>query len=156
MCVLCTGVGHLQRCILGAKAMKRNMKLKQAELTEDALSARQKPTTDHTDDNNLRQWRIFKGFKSHGDLAAKTVEIDPDHQGVNRVSILRLENGKLRYNQRQIDLLAQALGIDPHELLHVNPNDLGSFYAWHARMNAKQKRAFEAAALVLAKKIASD
>jgi transcriptional regulator with XRE-family HTH domain len=103
-------------------------------LIENDLTPRYQPKTEATASNHIRDWRLFRGIKSQMELAERTVAFDPEKKGINRVTLARLENGVLRYNQGQIELIAKTLNVSPGELISVNPNDMGDIFAIYARM----------------------
>ncbi len=60
----------------------------------------------------LREWRVFRGL-SQEELGAMV--------GLHKGDISNLETGKRRYNQDQIERLADALGCVPGDLLMRDP-----------------------------------
>jgi transcriptional regulator with XRE-family HTH domain len=63
----------------------------------------------------LRDWRKWRGLTQ-----TKLSELS----GVTRPTVTRLENGKVRYNQDQLELLSAALGTKPWHLIAIDPTDL--------------------------------
>lgn len=89
--------------------------------------------------NNIRNWRLFRGIPKHGALAALTAQYDPKGKGINRVSLLRLENGEGRYNEDHLRLLSLALRVAPRDLIGTNPFDAGDIFAIYAGFSDEQK-----------------
>lgn len=62
----------------------------------------------------IQQWRQFR---------APLSQERPAHRvGLSTASISRLENGKQPYNQELLELLADALGCEPADLLRPPPD----------------------------------
>lgn len=92
------------------------------------------------DNNNVRNWRLFRGIATQESLANLTAACDPDGKGISRVVILKLENGEQRYNEAQITLLARALSVAPRDLIGTNPYDAGDIFAVYAGLPDPAKR----------------
>lgn len=90
--------------------------------------------------NNIRNWRLFRKIPRQEDLAKLTAEYDPNGVGLNRVSIIKLENGEMRYNEDHLDILARALHVSPRDLIGTNPFDAGDIFAVYAGLNDAQKK----------------
>lgn len=80
-----------------------------------------KPKVKASPDNFIRQWRLYRGFECHKDLAEETRRLDPRRKGLDRVTICRLETGVTRLNQTHLYLLAPALGCEPWQLIAHEP-----------------------------------
>lgn len=63
---------------------------------------------------HIREWRQFRG-KSLDDLSADT--------GIPKGRLSEIERGKRRYNQDQIELIADALDCSLGDLLDTDPSD---------------------------------
>jgi|SRR5215469_3377809 len=83
--------------------------------------------------NNIRNWRLFRKIRTHGELSARTFRLR-GREGILRPTISRLETGKLDYRQSQLETLAIVLECSPAELISVNPfhwgdDALGIYYS---------------------------
>lgn len=62
---------------------------------------------------HIRDWRLHRGM-SLDDLMMET--------GIPKGRLSEIERGKRRYNQDQIEIIADALGCTPGDLLDVDPS----------------------------------
>jgi transcriptional regulator with XRE-family HTH domain len=114
-------------------------------------SARGVPKPDGTwtqasSSNQIRNWRIFRGYQSHQELAAATQAADPSGKGILRATICRLESGTLRYTEEKIELLAKTLQVAPRDLIGTNPNNAGDIFAIYAQLPPRQQAQLKAQA----------
>lgn len=133
---------------MGSKREKRVAKPVQV----DDMALRRRPKTEATTDNNIRNWRLFKGVETHDELCDMTVKVDKKGRGVNRVTLSRLESGWMRYNQDQVELIATALGVSPGDLISTNPYKAGDIFTIYALASVEDRRKLEAFARKLKEK----
>ena len=94
--------------------------------------------------NNIRNWRVFRGVKTQGELAELTKGYDPSGKGLTRATVCRLESGELRWNEDQIIMLSQTLRVQPRDLIGTNPFNSGDIFAIYAGLSErKQKQAIK-------------
>jgi transcriptional regulator with XRE-family HTH domain len=115
------------------------------------MSLRRRPKTEATDGNNIRNWRLFRGVETHEQLTEMTIAVDEKAKGVNRVTIARLENGVMRYNQDQVELIAAALGTTPRDLIATNPFNSGDLFVIYAQASLPDRQQIDAFARALAR-----
>lgn len=90
-------------------------------------------------DNNIRNWRLFRGLARQEDLAALTLKHDPQGRGIQRPTLIRLETGELQYNAGHLRLISLALGVAPRDLIGTNPNDAGDIFAVYSGLPEADK-----------------
>lgn len=132
----------------GLSQVVRKKKLPEAEYTLPHYKCQ----TEGTNRNNIRNWRIFKGVKTQTELAALTKKVDPEKKGVMRISIVRLENGEMRYNENQITLIANALGVVPGDLVSRNPFNDPAILQLYGQLTKEDREKLEEFGQKLARK----
>jgi hypothetical protein len=90
--------------------------------------------------NQIRNWRLYRGLKTHADLAAATVEADPNGKGLERSILIRLETGKTHYAERHLDILARTLGVEQRDLISTNPFDDADIYTILAFISERDRK----------------
>lgn len=93
-----------------------------------------------TKDNQIRNWRLFKGVAMQRDLAKLTALHDPKRKGIPRVTICRLETGEQQYSEWHLALISKALGVSRGDLIDTNPYDAGDIFAVYAVLSDADKR----------------
>lgn len=93
-----------------------------------------------TDDNNIRNWRLFRGIATQERLARMTITADPNGRGINRVSIIRLETGETPCNTKHLAILSRTLGVAPRDLIGTNPYNAGDIFALYAGLSERNKK----------------
>ncbi|HEV8492937.1 MAG TPA: helix-turn-helix transcriptional regulator [Candidatus Angelobacter sp.] len=77
--------------------------------------------TEPAEENNIRNWRLYRKIATQEDLAELTKKHDPKKKGLDRITILRLENGETRYHAGHLEILSRALQAAPGDLIRLNP-----------------------------------
>lgn len=90
----------------------------------------------HTDrpKHYLRQWRKASGLSLQGvrdkaealfadRVVAEGEEVDLNKIGLSHSTLSRIESGKVPYNQRLMEVLAEVYGTDVASLIMRNPED---------------------------------
>lgn len=95
-----------------------------------------------TSKNNIRNWRLFRGIKNHGALAKLTEGVDGGI-AMTRATICRLESGKLRYREDQLDVLAVVLKCTPTDLIGTDPFNAGDIFTIYRRLTGHAKDAVD-------------
>jgi transcriptional regulator with XRE-family HTH domain len=71
----------------------------------------------------IRAWREYRGL-SLGKLALR-LEQEPGKTFLTTASLSRIERGLQPYTQETLEALAEALNVEPWDLLHHDPNKEG-------------------------------
>lgn len=105
-----------------------------------AAEADPRTMTEATEANHIRNWRLFRGIATQGELALRTQQADPKREGLQRVTISRLESGECRYNQDHLEILARTLRVSERDLIGTNPFNTGDVFAIYAGLPDGKKR----------------
>jgi transcriptional regulator with XRE-family HTH domain len=86
--------------------------------------------------NFIRQWRLFRGIKTQGELA--------DLSGLARPQISNLESGLQSYKQEHLEALAVPLKCTPSDLISVDPFKAGDIFTIYRALPETAKKAVDA------------
>jgi transcriptional regulator with XRE-family HTH domain len=88
-----------------------------------------------TDDNHIRNWRLFRGFRTQNDLAKAC--------GLSRPRISNLESGEQPYMQHHLDILANTLDCAPADLISIDPSKTPDILKIYNRLSPVSKQAVD-------------
>jgi transcriptional regulator with XRE-family HTH domain len=71
----------------------------------------------------IREWRKYRGLSLR--RLADRLELSGPDETFSHASIGRIETGQQPYSQPVIEAIAQALGVEVHHLLSVDPTKEG-------------------------------
>jgi hypothetical protein len=115
----------------------------------DAATVRTEPSKKH----HIRAWRLFRGYATQQELcndiarnlsklsrAFPHLSIGKTSNGFTRATLCRIENGTLRFNEDQLDVLAYMLKTTPGDLIKTDPFNSGSIFVIYSHLTAPQRK----------------
>lgn len=89
--------------------------------------------------NNIRNWRLFRDFKSQTELWKACMP----HGSITRPVLSKLESGLADYRQVHLETLAKVLNCSPGDLIDVNPFQFGTVFDMYKHLKPEDKEAIE-------------
>jgi transcriptional regulator with XRE-family HTH domain len=106
------------------KAVKTPKKVRVVKASEGRVSDGLPPTF-------LKEWRIYRGYKTTAALA--------DAAGMSRPEVSRLESNNRDYNRRNLEKLAKVLQCMPADLIGVDPTKRAGILEIYASITPKDR-----------------